>query len=207
MEPTMNIQNHNALPPRRKCQEGFTLIEVMISIVVLTVGLVSLLGVFGIAMAATQTTESDLIAKQLATEAMETLYTARDTSNIQWEAIQNNTVTNPDGTTGIFLPGFQNIYLPGADGIVGTADDNAAGRQILTPPGADGTYGNADDIAAAYNLSNYQRQITISNNDLVNNSGVLPGNLRSYMITIQYTTPQFKLPKQYVLAGYISEYR
>jgi prepilin-type N-terminal cleavage/methylation domain-containing protein len=203
----MNIQNQNALPPPKKRQEGFTLIEVMISIVVLTVGLVSLLGVFGIAMAATQTTESDLIAKQLATEAMETLYTARDTSNIQWEAIQNNTVTNPDLTTGIFLPGFQSIYLPGADGIVGTADDSAAGRQVLTPPGPDGTYGNADDTAAAYNLSNYQRQITISNNDLVNNSGALPGNLRSYMITIQYNTPQFKLPKQYVLAGYISEYR
>jgi prepilin-type N-terminal cleavage/methylation domain-containing protein len=203
----MNLKTDNPEPQRRKCQEGFTLIEVMISIVVLTVGLVSLLGVFGIAMAATQTSESDLIAKQLATEAMETLYTARDTSDIQWEAIQNNTVTNSDGTTGIFLPGFQNIYLPGADGIIGTGDDSAAGRQILTPPGPDGTYGNAADNAAAYNLSNYQRQITISNNDLVNNTGVLPGNLRSYIIAIQYTTPQFRLPKQYVLAGYISEYR
>jgi hypothetical protein len=116
-------------------------------------------------------------------------------------------VVNPDGTSGIFLTGFQNIYLPGADGIIGTADDAAAGRQILTPPGPDGTYGSAADIAAAYNLSNYQRQIVISNNDLINSMGALPSNLRCYVITIQYTTPQFKLPKQYVLAGYISEYR
>jgi prepilin-type N-terminal cleavage/methylation domain-containing protein len=207
MESTMNMQRKNALPRSPKPQQGFSLIEVMMSIVVLTVGLVSLLGVFGIAMASTQTSALDMMAKQLANEAMETLYSARDTNNIQWEAIQNNTVTNADLTTGIFLPGFQNIYWPGGDGILGTADDAAAGRKTLTPPGPDGTYGNAVDVAAAYNLSNYQRQIVISNNDLVNGSGALPGNLRSYVITIQYTTPQFKLPKQYVLAGYISQYR
>ena len=39
----------------------------MISMVILTVGLVSLLGVFGLAMAATQTSQQDMIAKQLAT--------------------------------------------------------------------------------------------------------------------------------------------
>lgn len=207
MESTMSTQLTNTLLRSPKRQQGFSLIEVMMSIVVLTVGLVALLGVFGIAMASTQTSALDMVAKQLANEAMETLYSARDTSNVQWEAIQNNTVTNADLTTGIFLPGFQNIYMPGADGIIGTADDAAAGRQILTPPGPDGTYGNAVDVAAAYNLSNYTRQIVISNTDLVNGSGALPGNLRCYVITIQYSTPQFKLPKQYVLAGYISEYR
>jgi prepilin-type N-terminal cleavage/methylation domain-containing protein len=203
----MSNQKRRPLQRNRKGQQGFTLIEVMISIFVLTIGLLSLLGVFGVAMASTQTTELDLVAKQLAQEAMETLYSARDTNDIQWEAIQNTGVVNPDGTSGIFLTGFNNIYLPGTDGIIGTADDSAAGRQILTPPGPDGTYGNAVDVAAAYNLSNYTRQILISNTDLINNLGVLPSNLRCYVITIQYTTPQFKLPKQYVLAGYISQYR
>jgi prepilin-type N-terminal cleavage/methylation domain-containing protein len=203
----MSNQKRRPSQRNRKGQQGFTLIEVMISIFVLTIGLLSLLGVFGVAMASTQTTELDLVAKQLAQEAMETLYSARDTNDIQWEAIQNTGVVNPDGTSGIFLTGFSNIYLPGADGIIGTADDSAAGRQTLTPPGPDGTYGNAVDVAAAYNLSNYTRQILISNTDLINNLGVLPSNLRCYVITIQYTTPQFKLPKQYVLTGYISQYR
>lgn len=196
--------------PRQKLSDkrerGFTLIEVLISICVLTIGLVSLLGVFGIAMATTQTSELDLFAKQIATETMESIYSARDTANIQWEGIQNVTVVNPDGTTGIFLTGFQPVYNPGVDGIFGTADDAAAGAQTLTPPGPDGTFGNADDANAAFTLTNFQRQIVISDIDPYTGAA-LSGNLRSYTITVQYTTPQFKLPKQYVLAGYISEYR
>jgi len=194
------------LPDMRNAQRGFTLLEVLISMTVLTIGLLSLLGVFGVAMASTQTSELDLIAKQVATQSMESMYTARDTDNVAWEAIQNTTVTNPDGTTGIFVTGFQPINQPGVDGIFGTADDSVAAAEKLTPPGPDGTYGNTDDTNAAYTLTNFKRQITISNNDPF--SGVLlPANLRSYTIAIQYTTPQFKLPKQYILAGYISEYR
>jgi len=40
---------------RKQAESGFSLIEVMVSMVILTVGLVSLLGVFGLAMASTQT--------------------------------------------------------------------------------------------------------------------------------------------------------
>ena len=70
-------------------QLGFTLLEVLISMFVLTVGLVSMLGVFATAMAATQTAQQDMIAKQLAQQAMETIYTARETANITWDQIQN----------------------------------------------------------------------------------------------------------------------
>ena len=43
-------------------ETGFSLIEVMLSMVILTVGLMSLLGVFGLAMASTQTSQQDMIA-------------------------------------------------------------------------------------------------------------------------------------------------
>ena len=56
---------------RRKSQGGFSLIEVVISMAILTIGLVSLLGVFGIAMASTQDSQQDMIAKQLANEALD----------------------------------------------------------------------------------------------------------------------------------------
>jgi len=46
-----------------------SLLEVVISMAIMTIGLVSLLGVFGIAMAATQDSQQDMIAKQLANEA------------------------------------------------------------------------------------------------------------------------------------------
>ena len=61
------------LMPRVKSAGGFSLLEVVISMAILTIGLISLLGVFGIAMAATQGTQQDMIAKQLADEALESI--------------------------------------------------------------------------------------------------------------------------------------
>ena len=136
-------------------RRGFSLIEVMLSIVILTTGLVSLLGVFGLAMASTQTTQQDMIAKQLANEAYESIVTARNTSQIDWDEIQNNAgtqyCTDLPSPCGIFIGSagvaqFQPIYNAGADGIFGTADDANAGEETLREPGPDGTYGDVDDI-------------------------------------------------------------
>src|SRR5271167_1509654 len=68
---------------------GFSLIEVLVSMVILTTGLVSLLGVFGLAMSSTQTSQNALIAKQLANESYESIITARNTTQINWDDIQN----------------------------------------------------------------------------------------------------------------------
>src|SRR6267154_2502265 len=120
---TTVIGSTEVLIPCRKTSRGFSLLEVVISMAILTIGLVSLLGVFGIAMASTQDSQQDMIAKQLANEALESIVTARNTSQKQWSDIQNIA----DG--GIFLPGYQPLYDAGADGIMGTADDYAAGYQ------------------------------------------------------------------------------
>ena len=180
-------------------QAGFTLIEVMISIVVLTVGLVSLLGVFAVALRATQSSQADMIAKQLASEAMESIFTARDTGQSQWSDIQNvangGIFTDPAAT--------QPINNAGADGIVGTADDTLAGAKVLTLPGPDGIVGTADDVIMP--LTNYQRSIAITPVlDSANNP--IP-TLRQVTITIFYTTSQFRTQKTYVLSGYISAFR
>lgn len=95
---------------------GFSLIEVMISIAILTIGLVSILGVFSLAMASTQSAQDDMVAKQEATEAIESVFTARNTAQISWDALQNT-------PTGIFVQNFQPILWQGADGIAGTGDD------------------------------------------------------------------------------------
>lgn len=179
-------------------QHGFSLLEVVISMAVLTIGLVSLLGVFGIAMAATQTSQEDMIAKQLANEALESIVTARDTAQLQWSDIQNVA----DG--GIFLNNFQQMYTAGGDGILGTADDVAGGQiQTLTEPGPDGIYGTSDDVRLP--LTNYQRQIQIL--PVVSPGGGVDPTLRSINITIQYTTPRMRAPKAYVLTSFISQFR
>jgi hypothetical protein len=166
----------------------------MVAGLILTIGLVAVLGVFSLAMAGTQTSQQDLLAKQLATAAMESIFTARDTSQLQWAQIQNvGSGTVPDG---IFVTGSQAILQPGPDGIIGTADDGPA--QVLKLPGKDGIVGSADDQTLG--LTNYTRTISI---------GTVTGTttLRTVTITITYAVPQLKTTKNYVMTAYISQYR
>lgn len=180
-----------------KKDAGFTLIEVLISMFILTIGLLSLLGVLGLAVSATMTSQEDGIAKQLAQDAFESIYTARDSANIQWTDIENT-----GGAGGIFITGFQPINQSGADAIIGTADDSGAGAQTLTLPGPDGIVGTADDITMS--LTSFRRQIVIT--DVVSGGSLVP-NLKTVTVTIQYTTPQNRFAKQYVLSGFVSQYR
>jgi len=74
----VKAENNMAFKPLiKRTKRGFSLIEVMISMAILVIGLLSLLGVFGIALAATQTSQQNTVAKQLANEAMEGILTAR----------------------------------------------------------------------------------------------------------------------------------
>lgn len=177
--------------PHNASTEGFTLIEVLISIVVITIGLITLLGAFGMSLVAMQTSREDMIAKQLAQEAMESVITARQTANVTWDQIQNKGIG-----TGIFVSGLQPVRQAGADGIFGTTDDAAAAAETMQDPGPDGIVGTADDPAPTP-LTNFQRGILIANTGTA--------NLRSVTITIQYTT--LNMNKSYVLSGMISQYR
>lgn len=191
-----------------RAEAGFSLIEVMISMVILTTGLVSLLGVFGLAMASTQTSQNALIAKQLANESYESIITARNTTQIGWDDIQNQgstyCIVTGAATCGIFLANMQAIDNAGTDGIYGTSDDAAAGIQTLQDPGTDGVFLTADDLFIP--LTGFQRQITISplyDSDTPPN--VIP-TVRSVTITVQYSNPQLKLPQTYTLNSYISQF-
>lgn len=193
---------------RKRAQGGFSLIEVVISMAVLTVGLVSLLGVFGLAMAATQNSQQNMVAKQLADESYESVVTARNTSQINWDQIQNvgstNCTVTGASTCGIFLTGLQPVYNAGADGIYGTADDAASGVQTLQDPGPDGIFNTADDTFIT--LNGFQRSILIS--PLYDQSGGLITSVRSVTITVQYVIPQSQLgPQTYVLNSYISQFQ
>ena len=189
----------------KQAERGFSLLEVVISMAVLTVGLVSLLGVFGLAMASTQTSQQDMIAKQLANEALESVVTARNTSQIHWDDIQNvgAPCSSSAGTCGLFVTAATPIYKAGADGIFGTADDSLAGMQTLTEPGPDGIFGTADDVSIP--LTGYQRTILIS--PVVDSNNNVVSSLRGINITVQYSTTQTRLPKTYVLTSFISQYQ
>jgi prepilin-type N-terminal cleavage/methylation domain-containing protein len=199
-----SITRRSAKQVKARSQRGFSLLEVVISMAILTVGLVSLLGVFALAMASTQTSQQDMIAKQLANEALESIVTARNSSQIAWNQIQNMSGGCPSTTGGpIFMSGQQPIYNAGNDGIFGTCDDAAALEETLKEPGPDGIYGNADDIQIP--LTSYQRTILIS--PVVDASGNVVATLRGINITVQYQTTQTRIPKTYVLSTLISQYQ
>jgi prepilin-type N-terminal cleavage/methylation domain-containing protein len=190
-------------------QSGFSLLEVMISLLVLTIGMLAVLATLGVAMAATQTSQEDMVARQVASEAMESIFNARNTSQLGFTSIANTTASPP----GIFLAGAQSLLCAGPDGILGTADDanclTASGAvcpnggvQCLTEPGPDGILGTADDVILS--LNTYTRTIAIS--PLLDGNGNVIPTLVSVTITIQYTVPQIGHLKTYVLNEYISSY-
>jgi len=191
----------------RRSNRGFTLVEVMVSMAILTISSLALLGVFGVAVAANQTSQQNMIARQLASEAMESIFTARNTSQLAWAQINNAS------NGGIFTDGSVAVLCAGPDGIIGTADDAActlpsgvtcpnAGVECLVEPGPDGVVGTADDIILS--LNNYRRQIQIQT--VVDANGNTVQTLRTVTITITYTTPNLA-QKTYVLNEYVSSYR
>jgi prepilin-type N-terminal cleavage/methylation domain-containing protein len=188
-------------------QGGFTLVEVMISMVILTIGMVSVLGALCVVVAANQTAQQDMIARQLASEAMESVYTARNDSEMTWAQVNN--VSNG----GIFVNGTLQVLCAGPDGILGTADDAACtlpsgatcpngGVECLDEPGPDGILGTADDVILS--LDNYTRTIVIS--PLYDTSGNLEPALRQVTITINYSVPQSTVLKTYQITEYVSAY-
>ncbi len=182
----------------------------MISMIVLAVGLLGVLGVFGLAIAANQASQQDMIARQIASEAMESIFTARNTSQLTFAQINN--VANG----GIFANGAQSLLCAGPTyGIVGVAGDTAScltaagavcpngGVQCLTEPGPDGIVGTADDVVLS--LSNYTRNISITQLTTGTPPTVIP-TLVQVTITITYSVPNSEVPKTYVLEEYISSY-
>ncbi|MDA2925373.1 prepilin-type N-terminal cleavage/methylation domain-containing protein [Acidobacteria bacterium AH-259-L09] len=177
---------------------GYSLLEVMMAMMVMTIGLTSLLALFSQSVVTMYLVQEELIAKQKSREALESIYTARDTQLITFDMIQND-------PAGVFLAGFQPLRLPnptsgGGDGLVGTADDGAV--ETLTRPGPDGQLGTSDDLIRP--LTNFDRQIEI---DPVLMSGGDPyPDLRQITITVRYTTSQ-GWQRSYRVASYISRYR
>jgi prepilin-type N-terminal cleavage/methylation domain-containing protein len=131
---------------RQRKGSGFTLLECMVAMAVLSFGILSLVSVFTQGMKNSYEAQIQFIAQQKAREAMETIFTARDTKVLTWAQIQNVS------QGGVFSDGPQQLCSPGPDGLFGTADDNCAlPDTIIVGPGADKVFGTADDQALPLN--------------------------------------------------------
>jgi type II secretory pathway pseudopilin PulG len=182
------------MPRQPHDESGFSLIETVVAMGILATGLLGLAGVFTIGMAHMATSSANLVAREKAREAVESVHTARDTQTITWAQINN--VSNG----GVFLDGAQTLKNAGADGLVNTADDTGTETQRL--PGPDGILGNSDDVLVP--LTNYTRTIAITPLSQVQPDGTTGVNLilRQITVTIAYSVGPVK--RTYILTTYIS---
>ena len=134
-------------------QGGFSYLEVIFAIMIMTVGVGASLGAISFAMIREKEADSKNLARQMTSSALESIFAARDLRNANplnnWDAINNDDVTG-----GIFKTGFTPIRLEaGFDGINGTADD-------ACPTGTNCTVGANTNSSAE--VLGYQRQIIIT---------------------------------------------
>ena len=178
----------------------------MIAIAIMGIGIVTLLAAFGTAVGATQNAQENLIARQKALEAMESIYTARNTQQITFSQIGNI------ASGGIFTNGATQLLAAGPDGLVNTADDLnfpatgvcPAGPECVTLPGPDGILGTADDKPLS--LANFTRQIQI--NPVLEADGVtIDPNLKQIVVTVSYLSGTSTVPHVYTVNALISAFR
>jgi prepilin-type N-terminal cleavage/methylation domain-containing protein len=169
-------------------ERGFSLMEVMIATFIMAVGLLALAQAFILGMSHLSTSSANLVAREKAREAVESVHTARDTRVITWAQIRNVA----DG--GVFIAGAQPMRDAGADGLVNTADDGNI--ETLPNPGPNGVLGDDDDVPTP--LDGFTRQVEILE--------LQPANpdLREIRVTIGYRVGSQR--RQYILRTYISSF-
>jgi prepilin-type N-terminal cleavage/methylation domain-containing protein len=176
---------------KRQAAKGFTLLETMISLVVLGVGVLGLAAMLADSLAYMQGSQDAFVAQQKAEEAAEAIYTAKYTNNATFQQLSNNSAGNP---AGLFLSTPQPLLVPGADGLVGTVADAGGAPAYIVYPGPDGKLGTPDDVKQS--LGNFTRTITITPVAGYTNS------LNQVLITVNYKTGRFN--RTYSLTTYIS---
>lgn len=158
-----------------KSQDGFTLVEAVCAIFILTIGLMGTAAAITYALEFSSISRNVTSAKSVIISTIEQMETLRNSQQLEFKqianvgAVNNSNVDNPFGG---FTTGFQPVTKkPGEDGVNGTADD-------LIDAGADGEYGTPDDFSDPTRIRvGYERQIAISN---------LSDTIRKIEIKVQY---------------------
>jgi prepilin-type N-terminal cleavage/methylation domain-containing protein len=175
----------------RPSESGFSLLEMVIAITLLTVGLLGVASAIGYAMVASNHGRQITNTKLLAVSILEQMETLRDTNNLTFGQIANvgqvsnkGAVKNFDG----FQPGFQQVSInPGPDGIFGTVDDLI--------DSVNGIYGDGNDqINPNFALVGVTRQIQITD---------LSTTLKRIQVTIDYSVPGGT--RQLVATSYLND--
>jgi len=165
----------NSKKAARKRERGFSLIEAVVAIFIMTVGLIGTAAALGYALHYGAISRNVTGAKSVIFAQIEEIEALRNSRRLDFKQIANVggvDNTNAPAAFAGFSTGFKELSLdPGPDGVNGTDDD-------LIDAGADGTYGTADDFSnPALARGGYLRQITITN---------LSGSMKRVEIRVRY---------------------
>lgn len=162
-------------------EKGFSYLEVIFAILIMTIGIVAALSAISLAMMRETIVENKNNARQITTAALESIFAVRDLrsgTNVNnannplnnWGALSNNV-----NTGGIFTPGWTPIRRnPGPDGINGTADDVC--------PAAVTCAGNTSAV-----VPGYERSIIITD---IPEKGISAIRKKKIQISVRYTVGQ-----------------
>ncbi len=145
-------------------QGGFTYIEVIISIVILTIGILGAISAMTAAVVTAYGNEDRVQAKQIVHQTLESIFTAKDVprpgATVGWHSIGNigsNVDPDPGVARGIFVTGFQPVHQSaGPDGLMGTADDACGLADCVI---------NSVVVNNSPILTDFERQIVITDID------------------------------------------
>ena len=189
---TPTQSNHGKFPDRKSNRStgGFTMLEMCVALLVLTIGLLGVASAISYALMATNRGRGLTNSKMLVVSILEQMETLRDTGQLHFNEISN---TQAAGSTFTGFPStFQPVStMPGPDGVFGTADD-------LIDAGTDRIYNTADDFTnPALARPGVTRQILIS---------TLPNNdyLKKIQVTLRYS-PNGGEMTQLVCSSYLND--
>jgi type II secretory pathway pseudopilin PulG len=157
---------------RMHAESGVTLLEMVIALLILTVGLLSVAGAISYSLAVSNRGRGITNAKYLITSMLEQIETARNAKDLTFGQISNTGSVDDTGGARVFA-GFPTGFIqvsrnPGPDGIFGTGDD-----LLVAQP--DGTYVTDNTLA----IPGFTRQVQIT---------FLGGNtnLKKIQVTLKY---------------------
>jgi type II secretory pathway pseudopilin PulG len=175
---TLMSNNKSRRGPLRKqihSESGVTILEMVVAMLILTVGLLGLAASIGYAVTVSNKGRNLTNTKLLVVSLLEQMETLRNTEQLTFGQIANVGAVDKTGAAKDF-PGFPVGFAklsinPGPDGIFGTDDD-------LTGPGPNNIYGDYDDkVEPSWEMVGYQRKITITQ---------LGTNLKRIEVTVRY---------------------
>lgn len=133
----MKIMSKEPTFERRETEAGFTLLEAICAITILTIGLISTAAAISSALKFSQISKNAGTAKSIVMSTIEQIHSLRDSRRLRFAQIRNQDSAAPQlNPSDAAFSGFTNktdfmpvAVFPGDDGVYGTPDDFTAEGQ------------------------------------------------------------------------------